>query len=262
MIRKKKGEIEWLEFELFAEIPQLVHGVFLRHGGVSKGPHFSLNAGGATGDTEENVKENLQRVKNVLQIDHLIGSYQIQSSKVIHVQQVDQEIPEADGLITAIKGCGLFIKHADCQATIFYDPIYPAFATVHAGWRGNVKNIYAETVQEMRRVFGSKPENLLVGVGPSLGPEHGQFIHYKTELPEEFWPFQVRPEYFDLWAIARYQLEKCGILSHHIEIAQICTFANSEDFYSYRRDKTKIRGNHATVACLTSNDCRKTQLHF
>jgi hypothetical protein len=38
MLRKKRGSLEWLEFDLFQEFPEIKHAVFLRHGGVSEGP--------------------------------------------------------------------------------------------------------------------------------------------------------------------------------------------------------------------------------
>ena len=143
------------------------------------------------------------------------------------------------------------VRHADCQAAIFYDPKNKAVANVHSGWRGNVKNIYRSTIQKMRRVFGSKPADLLVCISPSLGPDCAEFIHYKAEFPEDFWAFQIKPYYFNLWAIARYQLELSGILPHHIEIAEICTNTEVEDYFSYRREK--VSGRHATLAML--KDC-------
>jgi hypothetical protein len=150
--------------------------------------------------------------------------------------------------VTNERDVGLFIKHADCQAVIFYDPIEKALGCIHAGWRGNVKNIYGQAVGKMRHIYGSKPENLLVGISPSLGPCCGEFIHYEKEIPREFWIFQVRPFYFDLWEMARFQLLKAGILPHHIEIAPLCTSCNTADFYSYRKEKTT--GNNATIVCL------------
>ncbi len=115
------------------------------------------------------------------------------------------------------------IRHADCQATIFYDPEHNAIANVHCGWRGNVQNIYRATAFEMRKTFSSKPENILVGISPSLGPEKSEFINYRKEFPESFLPYEIKPTYFDLWAISRMQLEASGILPHHIEVASICT---------------------------------------
>jgi polyphenol oxidase len=251
MIRKKKGQLEWLEFELLAEIPDVVHGVFLRHGGVSVGPYRSLNIGGGTGDTPDlpdRVAENRRRIFDALQIQKCVGGKQVHGNEVAWVKTSDQEIGECDALITDQKEIGLMIKHADCQAAIFYDPVHHAIANVHAGWRGNVKNIYGATIEKMRQAFGSQPQDLLVGISPSLGPQRAEFVHYKTELPEEFWEFQLRPLYFDLWAIARHQLKTAGVLEGHIQIAEICTHTQADDFFSYRREK--VGGRNATIVTL------------
>jgi polyphenol oxidase len=249
MIRKKQGKIEWLEFEILADQPGIVHGVFLRHGGVSGGSLTSLNAGGSTGDTDENIAENRQRIMQALKMKCFVSGKQVHGDGVACVNEKDQHLGDCDALVTDKAHIGLMIKHADCQAAVIYDPVRRVLANVHSGWRGNVKNIYRATIQKMGQAFGSRPEDLLVGVSPSLGPEHAEFKNYKVEFPEDFWTFQVRPEYFDLWAIARHQLEQCGVLPHHIEIAGICTYANKEDCFSYRRDK--VTGRHATIAMLT-----------
>lgn len=251
MRRKHKDGIQWLEFELLADIPNLVHAVFLRHGGVSQGPFASLNMGLGTSDNPVHVRENRKRVKSVLSVDRLISASQVHSDRVVHIDTPDPlNVGKADGLITQIPDIGLMIEHADCQAAIFYDPQHRALANVHAGWRGNVQNIYAKTIGQMRDAFGTSPQDLLVCISPSLGPNWGEFKHYREELPEQFWKFQVQPTYFDLWAIARMQLEECGVLPEHIECASICTRSHPEDFFSYRREK--IHGNHATIAALVS----------
>ncbi len=248
MLRKKREGIEWLEFEHLADQPDLTHGIFLRHGGISNGPFGSLNAGGSTGDHAENVSENRKRILQALNIEFYVSGTQVHGDGVIWVKEREQVVGECDALITSKAGIGLMIKHADCQAAIFYDPVNRALSNVHAGWRGNVKNVYRATVQKMQEAFGSKPQNLLVGISPSLGPNHAEFKNFKSEFPESFWDFQVRPFYFDLWAIARHQLQECGILAHHIEIAEICTYENQQDCFSYRRDK--VTGRNATLAMI------------
>jgi len=250
MLRKKRGSLEWLEFHLFQEFPDLKHAVFLRHGGVSEGPFTSLNAGGGTGDDEEKIKLNRAKMRKHLGCKTLVSGKQVHAIQVA-LAPLENEQEECDGLITQAQGTGLFIKHADCQAVIFYDPIEKALGCVHAGWRGNIQNIYGEALGKMRQAFGSKPENIFVGISPSLGPCCGEFIHYEKEIPHQFWPFQIRPLYFDLWEMARSQLLQAGILPHHLEIAPICTCCNPADFYSYRRDKTT--GRNATVVCLKSS---------
>lgn len=242
MIRKKWGTIEWLEFSLFQD-ENLRHGVFLRHGGVSQGSFDSLNIGGAVGDDPFFVKENRERIKKAFGVNSLIIGRQVHGSNIAFVG-ADAVDGECDGLITKQKGRALTILHADCQAAIFFDPIHRIIANIHCGWRGNVQNIYQKTVETFQGL-GSHAQNLLVCISPSLGPNCAQFVHYKEELPECFHEFRKGNDLFDFWQISYMQLTKAGVLSSHIECANICTFQNKEDFFSYRRDKNT--GRHATI---------------
>ncbi len=255
MLHKKKGEIQWLEFELFANDPRIVHGVFLRHGGVSSENFASLNLIRDKGDLNGNVDENLKRVSDCLTIKNIVGSKQVHGKDVTVINHFIPHSLQCDVLMTNNKNLGLMAVHADCQAAILYDPVHQAIATVHAGWRGQVQNIYREAIQKMHNTFFTRPQDLLVGVSPSLGPDNSEFIHFQTELPESFWEFQIKSTYFDLWSIAQQQLEDCGVLSLNIEIARIDTFENPHDFFSYRKQRSKglshnITGGHGTVAAL------------
>jgi YfiH family protein len=205
--------------------------------------------GGNTGDQWENIRENRKRAAVILGIEKIASVYQVHSDTVVHVSNRDSlDLGEADALCTQLSEVGLMIKHADCQAAIFYDPVNRALANVHAGWRGNVKNIYGKTLDRLKEAFGTSPRDLIVCISPSLGPSHAEFQNYREEFPEAFWKFQIVPQYFDLWALARSQLEERGVPTDQIEIASICTHANPQDFFSYRRDK--ITGRHATIAAL------------
>lgn len=247
MRRKKKGEVEWLEFELLADIPGLFHAVFLRHGGVSQNGYTSLNIGGRE-DEPYDRKRNLEKIREIIGVPFVMGE-QIHGTNVEFIPTPDpSRLNFCDGLITQKNNLGLLCKHADCQAAIFYDPVHRAIGNVHCGWRGNVKNIYAEMIRQMQQQFHSRPEELLVCISPSLGPDASEFINYRTEWPEEYWKFQFKPTYFDLWSISRHQLIEAGVLPHHIEVAQICTYSNPQDFFSYRREKKC--GHHATVVAL------------
>lgn len=257
MIKKENSGIVWLEFELLADLKAIKHAVFLRHGGLSTGELASLNFGFSVGDHPEHVKNHYKAAASLLNLPNFInGQPSICSSKQRHGVEIWSvnasnlsEEPFADAIVTQEKGVGLLIKHADCQAALFYDPIRHVIANVHCGWRGNVQNIYHHVVQYLIKTYGSKPENLLVCIGPSLGPQSAEFVNYQKELPESFWKYQIRPFYFDLWALSRAQLKEAGVLDEHIEIAHIDTFANAKDCYSYRREKPS--GRHASVIALS-----------
>ncbi len=246
MQRQTNGALTWLTFDLFAEFPNLIHGIFLRHGGVSSGEFASLNFGLTQGDPTENVHENRRRALEALSIPTYCHLWQHHGKKILRADP--QTRGEGDGLTTNQPGIGLAILHADCQSAIFYDPIHKALSNIHCGWRGNVQNIYLEAVVTMNSLYGSRPEDLLVGISPSLSPAASEFINYQAELPSHFHPYQVKPTYFDLWAISHHQLLEAGLLPHHIEISSICTYSNPQEFFSYRR--VKASGRHATLACL------------
>lgn len=250
MKKFQKNNVSWLEFPRLQAIATVRHAVFLRHGGNSPAPWDSLNLANNVGDDEKWVETNRSTIQSILQAKRLVSCLQEHKTKALFIQEEsDLSIAgTADILFTDKIGIALSIQHADCQAAIFYDPRHHALAVVHAGWRGSAANIYSAAVSGMQQRWDSRPSELIAAIGPSLGPCHAQFIHWRSELPEELWPFQCAPDYFDFWALSQTQLIQCGLKENNIEIARICTFCQAQDFFSYRR--CSLTGRHATVAML------------
>jgi len=257
MIHKEMHAIEWLEFEKLNLFNRLRHGVFLRNGGISSAPFSSFNLGDRVGDLAENIEQHVHDVTTILNIPLLTWVKQSHGNQIVCVENAKHaralKVLEADAMITSCVSIGLVIHHADCQAAIIYDPIQHIIANVHCGWRGNVQNIYADVIRKMQQEYACLPRNLIVGISPSLGPAHAEFVNYRTELPRDFWIYQVGSCHFDLWEISKAQLITSGILPQNIEIAKRCTYANPQHYFSYRRDK--ITGRHGTVVGLiAAND--------
>jgi len=203
VIKKKSDNFEWLEFGLLQEFPNLNHSVSLTPPPPSD----------------------------------IILAKQVHGCQVRCISERPKDELICDALSTNNKNCPIGIKHADCQAAIIYDPVHHAVCCVHSGWRGSVQNIYREAVEHMGRHYQSDPNDLIFCVGPSLGPQSAEFIHYQIELPKSFWKYQSKPNYFDFWTITRHQVTACGILPRNIEIAELDTATGN--FYSYRRDRKK-----------------------
>lgn len=254
MIKKERDGIVWFEFEKLQIYPRVRHAIFSRLGGESSGAYKSLNLSYHVGDDEANVRQNRQQAFACIGLDtqiNIVQGQQVHHSNVhavLSIPKTEETIANCDAFMTNVAKVALTIQHADCQVAIFYDPIQQALACVHAGWRGSVCNIYKETIRRLNQDFGSKPESLIVGITPSLGPEKAEFINFRTELPETFCQFKNLNHYFDFWKISRWQLESEGILPENIEIAALCTATDQEHFFSYRRDK--ICGRHLTTAWL------------
>jgi YfiH family protein len=248
-------------FENLTKVPDLVHGVFTRHGGVSRQPYATLNTAWNDGDAPEAVRENLLRVKSAVGVERLVASKQTHGDAIHVVNEESLALatarhpvlftPPGDALVTSLRGVGLLIKIADCQAIFLVDPVQRVIANVHCGWRGSVQNIPGKVVALLGDRFGTKPEDLLAGISPSLGPCCAEFKNYPRELPALFWPFQTKPQYFDFWAISRRQLMEAGLRPERIEIANRCTVCESGDFFSYRGEKTT--GRNAAVLAWRHN---------
>ena len=149
----------------------LRHAVFSRKGGVSPAPFDSLNVGLRVGDEPANVFENRARIKNALSLSTLVSAQQVHGSEVLTVEgplTADFECPGYDALITNRPGVGLMVQQADCQAVLLFDPARKAIGIVHAGWRGSRANIIQKAVSAMVEAFGTRAQDLMAAVSPSV----------------------------------------------------------------------------------------------
>lgn len=245
-------EISYLQFPGLSRHKDLFHAVYTRHGGVSLPPFQSLNTGFGIGDHPEKVNQNLAAIRTFSKAEHLYTMHQVHGDDVIVLRpddghDIDHPL-EGDAVITDRKHVALMVKQADCQAVILFDPVKKVVSNVHCGWRGNTKNILGTVVDRLKSDFGCRASHVLAAIGPSLGPCCAEFVTHREIFPDHFRSFMVRPGYFDLWRISRYQLLQAGLRERHIEIAEICTRCRTDLFYSYRAEGTT--GRFATLAMM------------
>ncbi len=248
----QNGVLPRFRFHLLASRPRFEHAVFTRLGGVSAPPFDSLNVGLGTGDSPSAVQENRDRIRRFMGADRLVVLKQVHGENVVVLRREDMDGAtqplRGDGLVTDVPGTGLVIQQADCQAVILFDPVRRVVANVHCGWRGNVANILGNAVRVMGEAFRCEPEEVLAGVGPSLGPCCGEFRGHEEIFPESFRAFEVRENHFDLWALSLHQLMEAGLRREHVALARICTRCRRDLFFSYRGEG--ITGRFATLAML------------
>jgi YfiH family protein len=114
-----------------------------------------------------------------------------------------------------------------------------AIAAVHAGWRGTARCITPKVVKALTAHFASRPEDLLVTIGPGIcsrcytvGPEVArQFQPWFPELAHA-----VGQTNLDLAEANRRQLLEARVPAGRIYVAGLCSSCRPEDFFSYRRD--------------------------
>jgi YfiH family protein len=153
-------------------------------------------------------------------------------------------------LITQSTERALMLRYADCTPVLLADPKHRAVAAVHAGWRGSAVRAAGAAVQAMRDAFGTRPGDLLAGIGPAIGPccyTVGQDV---TEaFADRPWLIDQQSR-LDLWEANRQVLSEAGVPPEQIEVAGICTQCHSERFFSHRANGGVPAGRFAGIIRL------------
>lgn len=262
MIRRLAGDIAFYTFESLDAFPEVVHGITTRHGGVSQGPWASLNLTKGTGDDPVAVEENLRRTAAAFGFERgdLVSPNQKHTANVAHVRhhQRGEVFACTDTLLTGDPRVPLLLRYADCTPILIYDPAHRALAVVHSGWRGTVQAAASVAVREMAAGFGSRPGDLVAGIGPCIGPccyEVGEEVvaAVRDALPD---PEPLLPggqngrRHFDLWRANEQWLSEAGI--RRIETAQLCTACHHEEFFSYRAQRGRT-GHFGALMALRAD---------
>jgi YfiH family protein len=267
VIECHEGACEFLRFARLSQEAPLVHAVFTRRGGVSAPPFDTLNGGSSVGDDPEAVRRNQARMVEVMGLP-LVAVRPVHGGMVVEVRPEDGRVVsdsaafaewrlclrtvEADAMLSDTPGFGLLWSFADCVPVLLYDPRHHAIALAHAGWRGTAQAVAMRTVRTMCERFGSRPDDLLAGLGPAVGSccyriseevrthfladrealATASFVERGDERPGNAGPGL----YLDLWESNRQQLLAAGLAPDRIELAGICTGCRTDLFYSHRME--------------------------
>jgi YfiH family protein len=249
MIRQNKNGLDFVQFESFAD-NSLHQGIFGRKGGVSPEPWSSLNLGGLSGDTRENIIENRKRIFSCfdLPVDSIFDVWQVHGNRVIctdTTRPLDQDHEKADAIFTDNPIITLFMRFADCVPLFFFDPIKKVVGIAHAGRIGTLNRIAADCVKALKENYGTRVEDIRVGIGPSIGPDHYEVKEDAASDAEACFTdtegvLRQSPDgriFLDLWEANRRILTEAGV--RHIETAEICTACHTGDWFSHRAENGK-----------------------
>ena len=249
MIPVNQNGISFYQFKNLSACGGITHRVFTRNAGSSQPPFASLNVSFGIGDPEKNVLLNRELISRSLGAGELVFANQVHGCEVAVLNVDNQEqangtdgrMITADAMVTDIVGRHLVIQVADCQAVLLYEPVRRVVGNIHCGWRGSIQNIIGRTVEVMEQDFRCRPERILAGIGPSLGPCCAEFVNYEREIPMEFWQYKEINRHFDFWSLSSDQLKAAGVAEENIEFSRICTRCRTDEFFSYRAEKSTGR---------------------
>ena len=145
---------------------------------VSEGDLGSINVRFTRGVNPGHVNENFCRIAGALgcSTGDFVFSDQTHTTNIRHVTAADKgkgilrprDYADVDGLITEEPGIVLSTFYADCVPLLFVDPVKKAIGLSHSGWKGTAGGMGRKTVEAMEKAFGSRPEDILAGIGPSI----------------------------------------------------------------------------------------------
>jgi polyphenol oxidase len=255
--------------------PNGVRAAFtVRTGGVSVAPYDSLNLGAGIGDSPEAVAENRRRVRAALELpaeplwleqvhgiavvelaERADGDARELRADAAHSPRADlaraprpdaaagpgadtASPPRADAVVTRLAGRVCAIRVADCLPVLFAALDGSAVGAAHAGWRGLAGGVLEATVERL----GIPSPQLVAWMGPAIGPEHFEvgddvraaFMETDADASSAFMKNERGRWQCDLYALARQRLWTLGIT--RVYGGGWCTFADSDRFFSYRRE--------------------------
>lgn len=260
MNERRAERCTYFTFDQLEGVAGVTHAVFSRLGGYSEAPYQGMNLVTSTGDEPGRVERNRRLASATLGLP-LAGARVMHGAEALVITRDD--LPSladdessawidwlrahpADALVTDVPGFALFLAFGDCAPVLLCDPTRRVVALVHAGWRGTAQGIIGRTLDVMRERFGTRPVEVLAGVGPAIG---ACCYEVSAEVPAVFaaaapsvadtaW-FERLPDDRLFLDVARSnvgQLLVAGVPDAQIERSGFCTGCRTDLFYSHRRE--------------------------
>ncbi|NXR97994.1 LACC1 protein, partial [Oxylabes madagascariensis] len=226
-----KGELTILRSSLIPD-DIFIHGFTTRSGGISYIPTLSscnLFSSSKRRDPQVVVKENLRRLANAAGFN----------PEAFHRVKVSYKTMDSSKWLR----CS-FIKFIP----FFFNLSFPP------GWKGTLLGVSMATVNAMVSEYGCNVKDILVVLGPSVGPCCYKLPHESAKEFHRIDPTCVRlfdsaNPYIDIRRATRILLERGGILPENIQDDSItdqnknitfCTACHPDKFYSHFRDGTNF----------------------
>ena len=206
-------------------------------GGRSSGNFENFNLALHVNDSQDNVLENRKILRDRFDLpSEPVWMNQTHSSICIDAP-LTNAIIEADASYTSRVGVVSAIMTADCLPVFVSKKNGTMVGIAHAGWRGLISGV----IENLISSFNSDGDNLVVHLGPAIsknsfevGDEVMRLFLAKNINFERSFTIKNNTNYLDLYDAAKVILEGFQIKS--ISGGDRCTFQESSDFFSYRRD--------------------------
>ena len=225
---------------IFYNFPEILCRFSTKIGLDRKAPYY-LNMSYNVSDNYDIVEKNREAFFNGIGLGIKSIGYQKQvHGDIINIISNPGNCGESDALITDQVNMGLVISSADCPAIFIYDKENKIIAAVHSGWRSTAKKILEKTLFNLKNNFGTRAQNLICYIGPSISKLN---YEVKKDVAENFDGEHINlknGKYFLDLKNANYKmLLNAGVIKSNIQVSKLCTFEYSGLLHSYRREGEK-----------------------
>ena len=145
-----------------------------------------------------------------------------------------------DALASDLPGQAIITYHADCYPLLFLDRQRGVVAAAHAGWRGALAGVAAQTVKTLHTAYGTVPDELDVLIGPGIcvrcypvGRDIGEQFVERYGRHDRYLQRDKAEVHLDIAAVVRMQLEGEGVPSSQVQAAGWCT-REEDRWFSHR----------------------------
>lgn len=209
----------------------------------AKGFTLSLSSSPDRKEIEHN--RNLLASSQGIPTAQLFIPRQVHQTRILHVtsRTSKEDLTDTDALITSEKALCIAVMSADCVTILLHDRRNRAIGAVHSGWRGTVAKILEKTLLAMKTKFGTRGEDVIAGIGPSVCQESYEVGEEVVAAVDSAFgkgnglmiPQPSNKAKLDLWKANKLQLLEFGVREPDIEISGLCTVRNNDYFFSARK---------------------------
>lgn len=232
------------QFDQLGKVAGIRHFVTDRDS-YADGREFSLSL--SSSPDKETIRGNRGELARAMDVPtgQLYFPSQVHGTNIVEITRSTRpdHLLETDALITNQPNCCIAVMSADCVPILLYDTRNKAVGAVHSGWRGTVAHILTKTLQRMAEQYGTRGEEIVAAIGPSVSQPSYEVGEEVVQAVMEAFPeapdlMQMQSNgkaKLDLWKANRFQLLQFGVKPENIELANLCTVKNNDHFFSARK---------------------------
>lgn len=274
IVHINKNEVQYLQFKKLLEYKDIITHAY----SIGTNVNFRTARANKQQLPEQEFKKAMQDYKNLcnaINVDYknVVKTNQEHTDNIkIANKKINKDFPDinleeyskTDGIITQKENLVLSTTNADCILLLFFDPVTKTIANTHSGWKGTLQRISVKTVQKMVKEFGSKPEDIICCICPSIRKCHFEVDKDVKDLfEEEFKDLNITQNTdimekqkdkekwnIDTVLINKIILEKAGLKEENIIDSGLCSVCNKNLIHSYRVEKQGYGLNTALISLI------------